>query len=473
MNATDKLSETEKLMAQADLRKLVLRYSVPTIIGMLVNALYNVVDRFWVGRLPGETGLYGLTGIGLCMSQMVLALGFSQLSGVGAASRISIALGVGDRKRAEQILGNALTLCLITATASTILQYVFATQILMLIGADEHTLPYATDYLNIVLAGCFVQITGLALNHCIRSTGNPKRFASTQVLGAVVNAVLDPVLIYGFHMGIKGAAYATVASQILSAAWVISYYFHDNSTLHFRLPNLRLKPEIVRQIVSIGSAAFFTQVMGSVTWVFANRTLKRYGDLEYLGGGTIAITAATVIQSVNTLVTMPVIGINQGMQPIIGFNFGMKNYERAKKAFWWAMIYATVVCVAGFVLIQTRAPSLIHIFNDDDGLVAMGVSGLKIMLCTISLAGVYLLAPVFFQAIGRAKLSIVLIMLRQAALIIPLLIVMPTFFGLNGVWMAQPISDVTITIVSVILLKREFRIFKKINAEKAGDNQTA
>lgn len=450
-------SSTEERMATDDLKKLVIRYSIPTIIGMLVNALYNVVDRFWVGRMEGEAGLYGLTGIGLCMAIMTIFLGVGQLVGIGSAAVISIFLGRGDRDGAEEVLGNALTLIVGLSVVIMALGYIFKGSILLLIGADDHTLPYALDYLNIILAGSCFNMISFALNHCIRATGNPKRFASTQILGGVINMILDPILIFGFNLGIKGAAYATIFAQFVSAAWVVSYYFTKNASLRFHVENLKIKLKTALKILSIGLAPFLMQIMGSLISVIANRTLKYYGDLE-LSSGTVAIGAFTVINSISTLFVMPVIGINQGSQPIIGFNYGAKNYKRSKEALKWAIIYSVAICSAGFIIIQLFAPSLVAMFNSDTELVNVGAVGIRVFLFALPVIGFQIPASNFFQSIGRAPMSILLTLLRQAILIVPLYLLLPPLLGLAGMWLACPIADSVSAVITFFILKREFKI---------------
>lgn len=447
----------EERMANGDLKKLVLRYSIPTIIGMLVNALYNVVDRFWVGRMPGGAGLYGLTGIGLCMAIMTIFLGVGQLVGIGSAATISISLGRGERDAAEEILGSALTLITVISIFIMALGYIFKRDILLLIGADYNTLSYALDYITIILAGSCFNMISFALNHCIRATGNPKRFASTQILGAVINMILDPIFIFVFDLGIKGAAYATIIAQFISAVWVVSYFFTNNAAIKFHVANLKVKLKTASRILSIGFAPFLMQVMGSFISVIANRTLKYYGDLE-LSSGAVAIGAFTVINSISTLFFMPVIGINQGSQPIIGFNYGAKNYKRSKEALKWAIIYSVAICAAGFVIIQLFAPGLVRMFNGDAELVSVGAVGIRIFLFTIPIVGFQIPASNFFQSIGRAPMSILLTLLRQAILIVPLYLILPMFFGLRGMWYACPVADVISAVITFLVLKREFKI---------------
>jgi Na+-driven multidrug efflux pump len=295
-----------------------------------------------------------------------------------------------------------------------------------------------------------------SLNHCIRATGNPKRFASTQILGALINIVLDPILIFVFDMGVAGAAYATIIAQFASAAWVVSYFFTKNVSIRFHLKNLRVKVSEALSIVSIGVAPFLMQVMGSFIIVIANRALKHYGGLE-LSSGSVAISAFTVINSISTLFVMPVIGINQGSQPIIGYNYGARNFARTKEALKWAIIYSVAICGAGFVIVQLFAPQLVQVFNKDAELIKSGAVGIRLFLLALPFVGFQIIASTFFQSIGHARMSILLTLLRQAILLAPLYLILPRFFGLTGIWAAAPVSDVCAAVITYLALKREFK----------------
>lgn len=449
------MNPNEERMANEKISKLVLSFSIPTIIGMLVNAVYNIVDRFWVGKMAG-IGTSALTGLGLCMPVMNIVFGCTMLVGIGAAANISISIGKRDKEAAERILGNTLSLIVLIACITTIIGLIFAEQILLLVGADSETLPYALPYLRIILAGSIFQMVSFAMNHPIRAMGNPKRFASTQLLGGITNIILDPLLIFTFKMGIEGAALATIIAQLVSAIWVMSYHFSDKSTLKLRLKNLKPKLATVIVIFSIGFSPFIMQVANSFVSVVINLSLKHYGAIS-LGNGNIAIGAMTVIGSVSTIFFMPIFGINQGTQPIIGYNYGAGDYTRLKDAFKWGMIYSVIIMTVGFVVIELFAPYLVIAFNNDEQLVSAGALGMRIFLCAMPLLGFQIPSTNFFTAIGRANIAIFLSLLRQVLLLIPLYLILPLFFGLTGVWIAAPVSDIIATIASWILIEREFK----------------
>lgn len=448
----------EQMMATASLSRLVIRYSIPTIVGMLVNSLYNTVDRIWVGKIEG-VGTAALSGLGLCMPVMNVILGLSMLVGIGAAANISIFLGRKEKEKAEQILGNCLMLILLVSAVFSALSLVFAEDILVMVGARESTLPYALPYLRIILAGSVFNMVSFAMNHPIRATGNPGRFALTQFVGGITNMVLDPIFIFVLDMGIAGAAVATILSQAVSLVLVMAYHFSPKAALKLRLRNLRLQPRLVLTIFSIGVSPFLMQVMGSLIAVIANRSLTHYGDIALgQGGGDVAIGAMTVINSIAMIFLMPVFGVNQGSQPIIGYNYGAGNYRRVREAVKWAILYPMIFTTVGFVVIQLFAGPLIRVFNSDDPrLLEVGVQGMRIFLSMFILVGFQVPASNFFQAIGRAKIAIFLSLLRQAILLIPAYLLLPLAFGLTGVWMAGPIADCCAAITTAFFLARELK----------------
>ncbi len=453
------LTPNEKRMATENVRLLVLKYSIPTIIGMLLNALYNVVDRFWVGRIP-SVGDAALTGVGLSMPIMTVMMGCSQLAGLGAASCISIELGKGNKINAEKILGNCFTYIVAINIVFTLITLLNIEPLLMLFGATESTLGFASPYLTVIIAGSFFSMVSFALNHPIRATGNPKRFAMTQVVGAVVNIILDPIFIMGLNMGIVGAAYATVIAQFVSFLLVMSYYYTGTPVLRIKLKNMIPSLKTIIQISKIGASPFAMQIMASITALFSFNALKQYGLLE-LGSDYIAIGAMTIVQSLTVFILMPIFGINQGTQPIIGYNYGAKNYERVKEAYKWSVIYSLAICIFGYIVIEAFAPFLVSLFNDKDIMVQTGAKGLRIVMIVLPFVGFQIPTANFFQAVGSAAKSIFLSLLRQFFLLIPLFIFLPKVLGLTGVWLAYPVSDTISTVITAIFIYLEFKLIKK------------
>ncbi len=455
------LSPGEIRMGTDKISTLVFKYSLPTIIGMLVNSLYNTVDRIWVAKIP-EVGSLALSGIGVCMPIMNISLGFSMLVGIGAAASISISLGKKDRERAENILGNSLSLILLISILFTVIGLISAEGLLRLMGASEITLPYALPYTIVIFLGSIFSMASFALNHPIRAAGNPMMFARTQLVGGIANIILDPIFIFNFKLGIAGAAIATVISQIISLGLVLSYYFSKKSSLKFRLKGLRIKLDIVKSIFSIGISPFLMQIVGSIIVIVVNRSLFYYGNIEFgTQGGDLAIGAMTVINSIAMLFLMPVFGINQGTQPIIGYNYGAGNYKRVKDALKWSIIYAMAINAFGFVIIEIFAEFLIKMFNSDPILINIGSRGMRIFLFMIVIIGFQVPASNFFQAIGRAKIAVFLSLLRQVIILIPAYIILPRIFGFMGIWYCGPVADFIASIITCILLVRELNILKK------------
>jgi len=461
-DSTADLTPQERILATRGIPKLVLYYSIPTIIGMLVNALYVVVDRFFVGQIP-DVGADALTGVGLAAPVMNIIGSFAMLVGIGTAATISIRLGNRDKEGAEQVLGNALALNIIFPIALSIVGLIFLEPILVAVGATEATMPFALTYTRIVMAGCIVMFLSFAMNHPIRAMGNPKRFASAQLLGAIINIILSPIFILWMGLGIAGAAISTLIAQSISAAWVLSYYLTNisgKSVVTLRFKNLRLRPKIVLSIFAIGISPFFMQVLGSVINIIANRSLLYYGAIEF-GNGDHAVGAFTVIISISMLFVMPVFGINQGSQPIIGFNYGAGNIPRVKQAYKYSLLYSMVFCVVGFVVVQLFAPQLMGMFSNEPMINEIGAVGMRIVLFTMPLMGFQMNAASFFQSIGRAKISLFLALLRQGLILIPAYFILPSLFGFFGIWYAMPVADTIALVITGSMIVREFRLLDK------------
>lgn len=330
----------QKHLGDAPIGKLLLQYSIPAIIGMVVNALYNIVDRMFIGNIP-DIGSLAITGVGITMPIMTIVLAFGMLIGIGTTANISLNLGKGNRTTAEKLLGNAFTLSIIVGLAIAITGTIFANPILNLFGASENTLFYAKEYIGIILLGCTFNILSFALNSTVRADGNPKMSSITMVIGCGANIILDYLFIFVLNLGVKGAALATIISQSITFFIILYYYTAGNSNLKLKIENFKLKKHLVTMTFAIGIAPFATQIANSLVQVIANNALKTYGS-------DLAIGAMTVISSLNIIFMMPIFGINQGCQPIIGFNYGAKKYERAKEAFKYATIAACVICIIGF-----------------------------------------------------------------------------------------------------------------------------
>ena len=448
----------QKHLGDALIGKLLLQYSIPAIIGMVVNALYNIVDRMFIGNIP-DIGSLAITGVGITMPIMTIVLAFGMLIGIGTTANISLNLGKGNRTTAEKLLGNAFTLSIIVGLAIAITGTIFANPILNLFGASENTLFYAKEYIGIILLGCTFNILSFALNSTVRADGNPKMSSITMVIGCGANIILDYLFIFVLNLGVKGAALATIISQAITFFIILYYYTAGNSNLKLKIENFKLKKHLVTMTFAIGIAPFATQIANSLVQVIANNALKTYGS-------DLAIGAMTVISSLNIIFMMPIFGINQGCQPIIGFNYGAKKYERAKEAFKYATIAACVICIIGFISIQCFPTQIISLFNNDPELTTLAIKGIRIYLLMMPVVGINIVATSYYQSIGKAKISMFVSLLRQVILLIPFTIILPKFIGLDGVWAAGACADSLSVIITLILLKKEFKQLDKMQLEK-------
>ncbi|WP_294170313.1 MATE family efflux transporter [uncultured Clostridium sp.] len=437
---------TQELLAKEKISKLLLKYSVPAIIGMLVNALYNVVDRIFIGNIP-EVGSLAITGVGVTLPITTIVLGFCMLVGIGATTTISIKLGQGKREEAEKVIGNAITLSVIIAIILTVIGIVFGESILTKFGASESSLYYAKSYIYIILLGTVFNMVAFTLNNTIRGDGNPKLAATIMIIGCLTNIVLDAVFIFIFKMGIQGAAVATIISQLITAIIGVRYYVSGKSNLRFFKSNLKLNKDIIIKILAIGASPFAMQMAASLVQVIANNVLKIYGT-------DIAIGAMDTISSIALMCLMPIFGINQGAQPIIGFNYGAKQEKRAQEAYKLSLIVATIILVIAFIVVQSFPEAIIGIFNKDPKFMDISVKGLRIYLLMLPIVGVSITGTNYIQSIGEAKTAMILSLLRQVILLIPFMIILPRIFGLgvNGVWIAQPLSDLIASLLTGIIL---------------------
>ncbi|MGX9755508.1 MATE family efflux transporter [Clostridioides difficile] len=442
--------ENQEALRHEKIWILLFRYSIPAIIAMMVTSLYNVVDRAFIGSMEG-IGYIAIAGLGVTMPVFTLIIAFGMLVSVGASTSLSIKLGERNKKEAEKILGNALTLSIIISIIITVLGLVFLEDILFLLGASKDSISYAKDYMSVILLGTPFNLIAFSLNNAIRAEGNPKLAARTMIVGCILNLILDPIFIFVFNLGIKGAAIATVLCQVVVFIWVTYYFIRGKSNLKLKKYNLRLDTNITKKIFAIGMTPFAMEVAISITHVLTNNSLKVYG-------GDLAIGAMTALTSILLMFMMPVFGLNQGMQTIISYNYGAKQFERAKKTLILSIIVSIVILSFGFLVVQVFPEVFVGIFNKDSNLMEIAVRGININLITLPIMGISIVGPVYFQCISKVKHSMFLTLLRQFILFIPLIIVLPIQFNLDGVWLAQPIADFIAMIIVLLFLRREFKM---------------
>lgn len=422
--------------------KLLFRFSVPAIVGMMVNALYNIVDRIFIGNSK-DLGADGLAAITICFPIMIIMLALGVLFGIGGATLFSMKLGQEKTEDAEKVLGNSFTLLVLSGFIFMIAGLIFLKPILMLFGASDKTLPLAEEYLSVILYGSAFNVAGIGLNHFVRGDGSPNIAMITMFMGAGLNTVLDPLFIFAFDMGMAGAAYATILSQMVSAVWVTLYFISKKSKNKLRLHNLKLKAEITGKITILGMPNFLLQVANSFLNIILNKSIFIYG-------GDIAVSGMGVINSVQTMLLMPIIGLNQGVQPIISFNFGAKKFDRVKSAIKHAIFAATVIVVIGFIITRLFPDILVEAFNKDEELLAFGTSAIYAWFLLLPVLGFQVIAANFFQAIGRSKSAMFLTLTRQVLFLIPAIIVFGKLWGLEGILYAAPFADFFSFIITLI-----------------------
>lgn len=455
-----------KELGTENVGKLLLKFSIPAIIGMLVNALYNIVDRMFIGNIGQGIGEKALTGVGITMPISTIIMAFGMLVGIGASTLISIKLGEQNKKAAEKILSEALLLSVLISALVSILGLIFLTTILKAFGADAESIVYAKQYISIIIAGAILQNIGFGINNIIRSEGNPRIAMRTMIVGAILNTILDPIFIFdfGLGLGIRGAAVATVISQGVNTILVMHYFISRNSgsILKIKRYNLKLSKPITFEIFAIGLSPFSMQIAASAVSVLYNRGLIIYG-------GNIAVAAMSIISSIVMLILMPIFGINQGVQPILGYNYGAKAYKRLKKALRLAITAGVCIASLGFILVEFFPHILFRAFaKDAPQLVNLGSRGIRIDLMFLPIIGYQIVASNYFQAIGKAKISIFLSFLRQVIVLIPIVLILPKYLGLTGLWLSQPIADIVAALLTSLFLFREMRQIKHL--EKYEEN---
>lgn len=413
--------------------KLLLKFSVPAIVGMMVNALYNIVDRIYIGNSP-TLGANGIAGITIGFPIMIIQLSLGILFGVGGATLFSMKLGEKKEEDAENALGNAFTVLVLASVLYMTLGQIFLSKLMTLFGASPTILPYSMEYMRVIFFGAVFQITSMGMNNFIRADGNPKLAMYTMFLGAGTNIVLDPIFIYALDMGMAGAALATILSQFFSFTWVVSYFLGKRSRHKLRLKNMKVKPRLIFKITTLGLPGFSLQLASSLLNAVLNRNLLLYG-------GDLAVSGMGIINSLQTLFIMPIIGLNQGVQPIISFNFGARKFDRVKEAAKLAIKAATITVILGFSISRLFPEQLISLFNREPELLSFGKTALLSWFLCMPLVGFQVIGANFFQAIGRAKTAMFLTLSRQLIFLIPAIIVFPRLWGIEGLFYAAPFAD--------------------------------
>lgn len=450
--------DIHKMLGEERIGRLLLSLSLPATIGMLVQAMYNFVDTIFVGR---GVGSMGIAGISISLPVQIFVMAFAQMFGIGGASVISRSLGERDHKKARRAAGNVMVFSVAFGLVMTLLGQFFLDQLLIMLGASEAIIPYAREYLGIILFGSVFFSFGMAMNHVVRAEGKPKIAMAAMLISAVLNIILDPIFIFSLNMGIWGAALATVLSQAATSIYVLFYFLSGRSLLRVSLRSLIPEWRIMRETVSVGLSAFSRQVAGSVLAVVLNNSLVFYG-------GDIAVAVYGVINRLLMVFIMPMFGVNQGFLPIVGYNYGAGKMRRARESVKLASAVTTMIALFSSIVMFLFARQLISIFTDETELIESTIYALRIVILATPTIGVQVIASGMFQALGKALPALFLSLLRQIIILIPLILVIPRFLGINGIWISFPLADLIAFAISLVFYLRELKIFRsgELNVEE-------
>ena len=434
-------------------KKLLLRYAIPSIVAMLSSSLYNMIDSIFIGHGVGAMAISGLA-ITMPIMNVIAALG--TLVSVGGATLMSVKMGQGDKKSAEYILSNVLMLNVIIGLCLTAAGVIFLDDILYFFGASENTIPYAREFMHIILSGTAVTHVYLGLNDMLRASGYPGKSMGVILTAIAINCVLNPLFIFGFKWGIAGSAFATVIAQTVAMSIELVHFMRNKHFIHFERKMFGLKAHIVKGIFSIGVSPFLMNICASIVVIFINKSLMTYGGDFYVG-------AYGIINRVLMVFIMIVIGLNQGMQPIVGYNFGARKFDRVARALRYAIFAAVAVTTSGFLMAEIFPHLLVNMFTSDQELIDIASHGMRIVLIMFPIVGFQMVTANFFQSIGKVRKAILLSLTRQMLFLVPLLIILPRFMGTLGVWISMPIADSLATVLAVFLLTRQMKKFRENN----------
>lgn len=445
---TDKKLLTE--LSEKPVFSLLLQYAIPAIVAMVASSLYNIVDGIFIGQGVGAGAIMGLA---ITMPIMNLSAAFGAMVGVGGSTLLSVKLGEKDYNFAAKILGNVITLNCIIGIGLGAVMLLFLDPILRFFGASDYTIPYARDFMVIVLIGNVFTHLFLGLNAMLRSSGKPKKAMKATIMTVIINIALAPLFIFVLHLGIRGAALATVLSQLIVLLWQFKLFSNPNELIHLRRDTYRLERRIVTGSLSIGLSPFLMNLCACIVVIIINKQLVSYG-------GDVAVGAYGIANRMMFFFVMVVIGINQGMQPIAGFNFGAKHYTRLNQVLKYAITITTGIWIVGFIVCVLLATPVASAFTNDEELLKEAAHALRVMNLVVPIIGFQMITIGFFQSIGKAGISIFLSLTRQLLFLVPLLLILPNFFGLEGIWYSVPIADGTAAITAAIVLIYHMRKFK-------------
>ncbi len=438
-------------LEQQPIGKLLIQYATPAIIAMTAMSLYNIVDSIFIGH---GVGALAISGLAITFPLANIAAAFGSLIGVGASALLSVKLGQKDYKTTQKILGNLVVMNVIMGILLSIVAIIYLDDILYFFGASENTIQYARDYMFIILLGNIPLHMYLGLNAIMRSSGHPKRAMQATMLSVVVNTILDALFIFVFKWGIQGAAIATVIGQVVALIWQWRILSNPNELIHFKKGTYKLDWKLVEEMVMIGLSPFLMNLSSSVVIIFINKALMKHG-------GDLAVGAYGIINRLIFLAIMVMIGICQGMQPIVGYNYGAQKYKRVEKALKLAIYAATAVEVLLFISGQTISTTMVSIFTSDPQLISISARAMKLIILACPIAGFQIVTSQFFQSVGKANKAIFMSLSRQLLFLVPFLIIFPRFWGTDGVWLSFPVADVISSVIAALLLYYQFKSFKR------------
>lgn len=441
--------KTENRLGTEKIPRLLMEFSIPAIIGMMVNGIYNIVDRIFIGNAP-DLGSLGLAAVSITYPITLVLLAFSLMVAVGGSTIFSISLGKNEEHKAQHFLGNAVAIAIILGTIFMIFGNLFIEPLLSFLGASPDVLPYAEDYLRIILFGAVFQSVAITLNNFARADGSPRISMISMLIGAGFNIVFDYIFIVQLGWGMAGAAYATIGGQFLSMLWQLNYFLRGRSNVSLKLKNMLPQKIYVTAILSIGIPAFMLQIANSILNIILNTTLVSYG-------GDVAVSVAGIITSAVTLIVMFVSGLIQGMQPITSFNYGAKKGDRVKEVLKWGTIIGGVITTIGFLVIQLFPEAVVMLFNQEPDVVELGVPAIRIWVLGFPLVGIQIVWANYFQAIGEIRLASFLNLMRQIIVLIPLIFIFSRLFGLYGIYFAVPTADLIAFGITSYFFRNQFK----------------
>ena len=455
-NTTTKKAPTE--LGTEKVGKLLMQYAIPAIIAQIAASLYNLTDRAFIGHMP-DVGKEAISGLTNTFPFMNLSVAFGAMIGVGGATLLSVRLGQRDYTSAKNILGNLVTLNVIVGFLFAVVSFLFIDEILLFFGASENTLPYARDYMEVVLAGNIITHLYFGINAALRSSGHPKQAMVATIMTVVMNAVLTPLFIFGFGMGIRGAALATILAQAITLMWQTKQLSNPNELLHLQRGIYKPKGDIVKRILRIGMSPFLINTAACMVVIIINQGLRE--NSVSTDDGDLSTAAYGISNSMQFIFVMIVLGLTQGMQPIVSYNYGAKQPARVRSALMLTMKWATLVTTVGGVVCVAFPGVVVRIFTSDPLLIERASWAMRVMCMFMPVIGFQLVTTNFFQSIGKVNRSIFLSLTRQVLMLIPLLLILPNYYGVDGVWYSMPISDVVAAMLTVVTLMLQFKEWKR------------